>query len=91
MIRVYSVLPGEDYLLRLKFTNGETRCFDMKPYLHLTVYRRLENRGFFALARADYGTVVWPDEIDIAPETLYAHSVPVETTQVGCGDRAVGN
>ncbi len=74
MIRVDSVLPGEDYTLRLTFNNGEIRCFDMRPYLNLPVYRRLQNLGFFALAHTDYGTVVWPDEIDIAPETLYAHS-----------------
>jgi len=81
MIRVDSVQPGEDYTLRLRFTNGEVRCFDMRPYLNLPVYRPLENPGFFALAHTDYGTVVWPDEIDIAPETLYAYSVPVEAVR----------
>lgn len=81
MIRVVSVLPGEDYRLRLTFNNGEIRCFDMRPYLKLPVYRRLKNPGFFALAHTDYGTVVWPDEIDIAPETLYAHSVSAGAIQ----------
>jgi hypothetical protein len=55
--------------------NGEKRRFDMRPYLHLPIYRCLENPAFFALARVDYGTVVWPGEIDIAPETLYELSV----------------
>jgi hypothetical protein len=76
MIRVTSVQPVTDFKLQLRFSNGECRCFDMAPYLHLPVYRRLDNPGFFALARVDYGTVVWPDEIDIAPETLYGCSVP---------------
>jgi len=43
----------------------------MQPFLHYPVFRRLQNPGFFALARVDYGTVTWPGEIDIAPETLY--------------------
>jgi hypothetical protein len=59
--------------------NGEKRRFDMRPYLHLPIYRCLENPAFFALARVDYGTVVWPDEIDIAPETLYELSVEYAT------------
>lgn len=77
MIRVSSVTAEPDFNLSLIFSNGEQRRFDMGPYLHYPVFRPLENPGFFALARVDYGTVVWPGEIDIAPETLYDRSVPL--------------
>ena len=70
-IEVCTVEIGTGYLLNLTFNNGERRCFDMQPFLHYPVFRRLQNPGFFALARVDYGTVTWPGEIDIAPETLY--------------------
>ena len=79
MIRVSSVAAEPNYYLALTFSNGEQCRFDMRPYLHLPIYRCLENPGFFALARADYGTVVWPGEIDIAPETLYRLAMPVDT------------
>jgi hypothetical protein len=75
MIRVSSVAAEPNYYLALTFSNGEQRRFDMRPYLHFPIYRRLENPAFFALAQVDYGTVVWPGEIDIAPETLYELSV----------------
>ena len=78
MLQVRSVKPTPDFLLRLVFSNGKQRQFDMRPYLHYPVFRRLENPGFFSLARIDYGTVVWPGDIDIAPETLYDCSVPIE-------------
>jgi hypothetical protein len=71
MIRVSHVVAESEFRLALTFTNGEHRRFDMRPYLNLPVYRSLQNPGFFALAKVDYGTVVWPGEIDIAPETLY--------------------
>lgn len=78
MLQVRSVKPTPDFLLRLVFSNGEQRQFDMRPYLRYPVFRRLENPGFFSLAHIDYGTVVWPGDIDIAPETLYDCSVPIE-------------
>jgi hypothetical protein len=78
MLQVSSVKPITDFMLRLVFSNGEQRQFDMRPYLHYPVFRRLENPGFFSLAHIDYGTVVWPGNIDIAPETLYNCSVPIE-------------
>ncbi len=31
----------------------------------------------FTKASVEYGTVVWPGNIDIAPETLYDRSLPV--------------
>ena len=73
---VVAVSPEPDHRLRLTFANGECRCFDMTPYLDYPVFRRLRNPGFFALARVDYGTVTWPGDIDIAPETLYDKGVP---------------
>lgn len=78
MIEVYKVETFPDFNLCLLFNNGEKRTFDMKPYLQYPVFRRLENKAFFSLARVDYGTVTWPGDIDIAPETLYDRSVPLE-------------
>lgn len=78
MIQVIIVATAEQHHLLLKFNTGEWRRFDMRPYLGYPVFRRLAHRGFFELAHVDYGTVVWPGEIDIAPETLYEGSIPVD-------------
>ena len=77
MIGVYSVEAVADYGLLLTFNSGERRHFDMRPYLQYPVFRRLEKPAYFLLARVDYGTVVWPGDIDIAPETLYDRSIPL--------------
>lgn len=81
MVRVRSVEIEPNFHLRLTFTNGETRCFDMRPYLDLPVFRRLRDPAFFALAHVEYGTVVWPGAIDIAHETLYERSMAVVRTE----------
>jgi hypothetical protein len=81
LLDVTAVEARPEFLLDLEFENGERRRFDMSPYLHYPIFRRLENPGFFSLARAEHGTVVWPGDIDIAPETLYELSVPVEACQ----------
>ena len=76
MIQVSSVETVADFKLLLTFTSGERRRFDMRPYLDYPVFHRLKNPGYFSLARVDYGTVTWPGDIDIAPETLYEGSIP---------------
>ncbi len=78
LLDVVSVQTRPDFQLDLEFENGERRRFNMSPYLHYPVFRRLDNPGFFSLARVEYGTAVCPGNIDIAPETLYDLSVPVE-------------
>ena len=59
-----------DYQLDLEFKNGEKRRFDMRPLLMMKPWKRVASVGLFERVRVDYGTVVWPGEIDIAPETL---------------------
>jgi hypothetical protein len=67
-----------DFVLELEFSNGECRLFDMKPLLSMRPWNRIASPEVFSKARVDYGTVVWPGEIDIAPETLYDRSVLIE-------------
>jgi len=38
-------------------------------------FLQLKDSPLFLLARVDYGTVVWPGNIDISPETLYDRPV----------------
>lgn len=70
-----AVEPG--YRLLLEFENGEKRIFDMTPYLEKKPFGQLKGSPLFAKASVAFGTVVWPGNIDIAPETLYDRSLPV--------------
>lgn len=78
LIDIVSVKPKKDFYLELEFQNGERRLFDMRPLLSLKPWNRIANEHLFERARVGYGTVVWPGEIDIAPETLYDDSTPIE-------------
>ncbi len=85
---VFPVLPS---ILIVEFDSGaEYRVIDISAYLSMPVFSPLNEPGFFRQAKVDpeVGTVVWPGEIDIAPETLYLDSVPLEVTQrVGRANR----
>jgi hypothetical protein len=78
LIDVVSVKPQKNFYLALEFENGERRLFDMRPLLAQKPWDRIANLHVFERAKVDYGTVVWPGEIDIAPETLYDESIPIE-------------
>lgn len=77
LIDVVSVHTRPEFQLDLEFKNGERRRFDMRPLLSIKPWNRISSLALFERARVDYGTVVWPGEIDVAPETLYDDSVPL--------------
>ena len=74
---VVRVIPRSDFQIDIEYDNGERRRFDMQPLLSMKPWNRITAPAIFSLAAVDYGTVVWPGEIDIAPETLYVDSVPL--------------
>lgn len=75
--RVLAVTTSSDFTLLLVFNNGEQRIFDAKPLLSVQVFKKLKNPEFFKLAKVEYGTVVWPEDIDYCPDCLYEESVLV--------------
>jgi len=80
MESVVRVVPRDDFTLELWFNTGDHRLFDARPYLNKGVFVQLQNIQRFKQAYVALDTVCWPGEIDIAPETLYDRSVPVEET-----------
>jgi hypothetical protein len=74
METVTQVSAREDYTLELKFNTGETRLFDVRPYLEKGVFTRLKDPTMFKQAYVAFDTVCWPGNLDIAPETLYDRS-----------------
>ena len=81
--RVIAAVPTEDYRLLLTFTNGEQRIFDFTPLLETPAFMPLANKSFFRLVKVAYGSVLWPQDIDYCPDTLYMQSVPANNTLAG--------
>jgi hypothetical protein len=75
--RPLSVRPNSNYTLQLTFDNGEQRIFDATAYLKYPAFQALESTSLFMQARVAHNTVVWNDEIDMAPESLYLESLPM--------------
>jgi hypothetical protein len=72
--RVIQVNPSENYRLKLHFSNGEIKLFDVSPYLSMGVFSELQNEEMFKTVKAFNGTVVWENELDFCPDTLYLES-----------------
>jgi hypothetical protein len=71
MIRIKSVRPLEGRTVRLTLTDGSIVERDVQDLLWGLVFDRVRtDDAFFRRIRARYGTVTWPGNVDIAPETL---------------------
>jgi hypothetical protein len=74
---VISVSALPDFHLRLVFSNGEIRRFDMNPFMHLGIFRELQKPELFQTVQVSFDTIRWINDADIDPETLYEGGVPV--------------
>ena len=80
MKKVVGVKANEDFSLDLKFNDNSVRRFDATPYLEFGVFRELKDIGYFKQVRIAYGTVQWPHEQDISPDTLFIESRLIENS-----------
>lgn len=72
--RVSTVKPTNDYKLHLVFSNGEEGIYDCQGLLNFGVFVELQDKSYFQKVAVLHGTVVWPHDQDICPDTLYLDS-----------------
>lgn len=69
--------PLDGYTVHVRFEDGTAADVDLSYLLDYGgVFEPLREHEFFRRLRSDLdaGTIVWPNDADIAPETLYEHA-----------------
>lgn len=74
---VRSIRALDDYEIEVVFENGESRKFDVKPYLGRGMFVRLRDLAVFRGARVVAGSVEWPGGLDLSYDTLYIEGQPL--------------
>ena len=77
---IHDIIDAEykgDYLIELFFDDGKRGIVDFSKYLKRGgVFRKFKNIEYFRAFQInkELGVLTWADELDIAPETLYAEA-----------------
>jgi Protein of unknown function (DUF2442) len=72
--RVIEVQAFPDYRLAVKFIDGTAGEIDMSRLVtgdRAGIFAQLRDPELFNRAYVEYGAVVWPGEIDLAPDAMY--------------------
>jgi hypothetical protein len=72
MQRAVDVKPMNNYLLLIKFDNGEEKIYNCFPLLQDKLFSKISDKEFFKTVHIDdMGLVCWDDSTDINPYDLY--------------------
>lgn len=75
LIKVVNVDYIKDYIVDLKFSNGEKKRVDFFPLLKSGKKQQLLNKNNFILFGLNHWTLEWYNGVDFAPDFLYQQGV----------------
>lgn len=67
------VQPLADFKLSVELQDGRVGVFDVKPFLQTPALVRLRDPEYFRQVSIQWGALTWPEQEDIAPDTLEAY------------------
>ena len=77
---VKNVKPLPNFRIYVELEDGRKGIFFFSSYLNRGIFRELRDVHYFNQVGILFGAVTWPNEQDIAPETLLCGLVPVESS-----------
>lgn len=72
--KTISAKPLDNYKVAVVFNNGQRGIFDCKYLLDYEMSASLADYSLFNQVRVEHGTLCWPNDIDVAPETVWKES-----------------
>ncbi|MCL1893026.1 MAG: DUF2442 domain-containing protein [Holophagaceae bacterium] len=66
--------PMPDYMLKLSFDTGESKIFNVRPYIRGSWYGELNCPNYFRQVKPSGISVEWPHGQDLDPSELYDNS-----------------
>lgn len=69
--RIKKVEHIDEYKLRLTFRNKKKKIIDLKNDLWGELFEPLKDIEYFKLVKSDGYTIVWPNGLDLCPDSLY--------------------
>lgn len=77
LIKVVNVDYIKDYIVDLKYSNGEKKRVDFFPLLKSGKKQELLNKNNFILFGLNHWTLEWYNGVDFAPDFLYQQGLSV--------------
>ena len=68
---VKTVIPNDDHILFITFSNGESGTLDMKPYLNFGIFKRIKDHNSFRQVYVAFDSIEWVAGVDLDPEFVY--------------------
>jgi len=76
--KIIKIQPCKQYRLKITYSNGEVRVYDVDTGSWSGVFAPLKNVSFFNQVALKNRTATWPNGVDISPEELYQNSYSVK-------------
>lgn len=73
--QVVKASPIDDSTVAVTFENGVCGTYDCTYLMEDSYWARLKMPGYFRQVKAECGTLVWPDDLDVAPESVWERCV----------------
>jgi hypothetical protein len=72
LVRVRSVIPLKNFVVRLDFENGRRNDIDLEPFLHGPIFDPIRrDPAMFKSVTVRDNTIGWDNGADIDPDVLY--------------------
>ena len=80
--KIKSVSALSDYRLSVRFIDGCTKIYDVKPLFNrMAVFSQLKNLKLFSDVSVDVGGygIIWNDDLDLSCDELWENGVEIKT------------